>query len=179
MKTKRKEFGQHLYHDIDNEEEAEAYLESLLPLIGDIVVFFNGLEQSLDSSICELFSDRHDSTGMIVLHKMNYSAKIDLFKRMNDDFQISIGSKIEIYETLIGNLKESGRLRNLVVHADWENTDNDGYTYVNFKISKNGMHQEYVQFSDDSLKKIVRLIWDSRIQLSNYWKKREELMQSY
>jgi len=75
---------------------------------------------------------------------------------------------------LIADLKESGRLRNIVVHADWESTDNDGYTYVNLRISKNGMEQEYLQFTEDSLKEIIDLILNTVKQLYSYWEKRNE-----
>jgi hypothetical protein len=174
MKQKKKIFEQHLYHEIEDEEKAEEYLENSLPLIGHIVMYFNGLEKSLDGIICEIFTDRTDSTGLIVLHKMNYSTKVDLFKRFSDDFHSACDIKIEGYENLITNLKESGRLRNLVVHADWENTDDDGYTYVNLRISTNGMEQEYLQFSEDSLTEIIELIIKTRKQLGEYWEKRNE-----
>jgi len=174
MKQRKKEFVQHLYHEIDSEEEAEKYLDEALPLIGDVVMFFNGLEKSLDRYICEIFTSRSDSTGLIVLHKMSYSTKVDLFKRFGDDMHLGCDIQIEIYDQLIQNLKESGRLRNLVVHADWENTDSDGYTYVNLKISKQGMEQEYLQFDSESLKEIIELIVKTRMQLNEYWEERND-----
>jgi len=174
MKINRKQFIQHLYHDIEDEEEAEKYLDDSLPMIGYITMWFNGLEKSLDHIICEIFSDRSDSTGLIVLHKMNYSAKVDLFKRFSDDFHSCFEEVIEGYSELITNLKESGRLRNLVVHADWENTNEEGFTYVNLRISKNGMEQEYAQFSEESLSKIIKLILKTRADLYTYWEKRND-----
>lgn len=174
MKQKKKIFEQHLYHEIEDEDKAEEYLDNSLPLIGLVVMYFNGLEKSLDSIICQMFTDRTDATGLIVLHKMNYSTKVDLFKRFSDDFHLCCDNKIEEFENLISNLKETGRLRNLVVHADWENTDDDGYTYVNLRISTIGMEQEYLQFSENSLKEIIELIFTSRQQLGNYWDKRNE-----
>lgn len=174
MKQKRIVFEQHLYHEIEDEEKAEEYLDNSLPLIGLIVMYFNGLEKSLDRIICEIFTDRSDSIGLIVLHKMSYSTKVDLFKRFCDDFHFGCDMKIEEFEDLINNLKETGRLRNLVVHADWENTDDDGYTYVNLRINASGIEQEYVQFSEDSLKEIIELIFKTRRQLVDYWEKRNE-----
>lgn len=174
MKQKKKVFIQHLYHEIEYEEKAEEYLDSSLPLIGLIVMYFNGLEKSLDGIICEIFTDRSDSTGLIVLHKMAYATKVDLFKRFSDDFHLGCDVMVEGYQKLIADLRESGRLRNLVVHADWENTDDDGYTYVNLKISSNGMEQEYIQFSEDSLKEIIDLIITTRHELHEYWEKRNE-----
>ncbi|MCT4135549.1 hypothetical protein HZP68_17500 [Elizabethkingia anophelis] len=174
MKQKKKLFEQHIYHEIDDQEKAEEYLENSLPLIGLIVMYFNGLEKSLDNIICQIFTDRSDSTGLIVLHKMSYATKVDLFKRFSEDFHFACDVEIEGYQTLISNLRESGRLRNLVVHADWENTDTDGYTYVNLKISSKGMEQEYLQFSADSLGEIIDLIITSRNELHEYWEKRND-----
>jgi len=175
VKQKSVNFIQHLYHEID-EEKVEDYLSNLYSLIGMIVVDFNGLESSLDSVLCEIFSDRSDATGLIVLHKMGYAAKVDLFKRFNDDFQSSLNTQIEGYEQLLSNLRESGRLRNLVAHADWENTDEDGYTYIKLNISKKGMEQQYVQFSEESLEKIYELILSTRSALGIYWENRNQTL---
>lgn len=41
MKQKKKVFIQHLYHEIEDEEKAEEYLDNSLPLIGLIVMYFN------------------------------------------------------------------------------------------------------------------------------------------
>ena len=173
MKSKRTQFQQHLYHEIEDEEKAELYLSNSLPLIGEIIVYFNGLESSLDSFLCKTFTDRTDATGLIVLHKMGYSAKVDLFKRFADDFHFCMEQPFEGYAKLMSNLKESGRLRNLVAHADWENTDDDGYTYVSLRISKKQMEQEYVQFSVESLQKIIDLTFETRSCLSQYWEAKE------
>ena len=179
MKTKKKEFIQYLFHEIENEEEVEKFVESsILPSIGYVVMYFNALEKALDNIICQLISDRTDSPGLIIIHKMTYSSKVDLFKRFCDDLHSSIDLSIESYDELINDLKESGRLRNLVVHAGWENTDDDNYTYINLRISKNGMHQEYVQFSERSLTKIILLIMGTRNSLFNYWDERNEQLNS-
>jgi uncharacterized protein YutE (UPF0331/DUF86 family) len=174
MKTKLKEFVQHLYHEIEDEEKAEEYIDDALPSIGLIVMYFNSLESFLDSILCEIFTDRTDSTGLIVLNKMNYGAKVDLLKRFCDDLHLAVQKYIDGYDQLITELNEAGRLRNLVVHANWEATDEEGYTYVRLKMSKSGMHQEYVQFSRDSLQKIVELIIKAKFNLDNYWEKRNE-----
>lgn len=176
MKTKIREFSQHLYHEIEDEGKAEDYLDEALPSIGLIVMYFNSLESCLDSILCENFTDRTDSSGLIVLNKMNFAAKVDLLKRFCDDFHLGLRQQIEGYSHLINNLKESARLRNLVVHANWEATDEEGYTYVRLKMSKSGMHQEYVQFTKESLHKIIELIIKTQFDLSAYWEARNEAL---
>lgn len=179
METKVKSFEQYLYHEIDEDEKIEEYIDKSLPMIGLIVMNFNYLEQSLDSYLCKFFTDRTDSTGLIVLHKMNYSAKVDLFKRFIENFHLAINYEVPNYKELLNNLREAGRLRNLVVHADWFNTENDCFTYVNLKISKNGMQQEYIQFSTDSLEKIITLINNTNKELENYWELYEDTIVDY
>ncbi|MFT6906334.1 MAG: hypothetical protein ACJAS1_003000 [Oleiphilaceae bacterium] len=179
MKKKTKLFEQHLFHEYVTEEAESKYLDAALSLIGTVVMDFNGLESSLDSFLCELFTDKSDSVGLIVLHRMPYSAKVDLFKRFCDDFHYGTAKEIDGYKQLVNSLRESGRLRNLVVHADWEKTDDEGFTYVSFKQSKMGMEQEYIQFSGESLYKIVDVILDSRKNLSAYWEARENIFESW
>lgn len=176
MKTKLKDFAQHLCHEIEDEDKAEEYVDEALSYIDMVVLFFNSLESSLDSELCQLFTDRTDSTGLIVLNKMNYAAKVELYKRFCDDFHFGIGKVVDGFDELIGNLKESGRLRNLVVHANWEATDEQGYTYVRLRMSKKGMQQEYVQFTTDSLQKIVTLFVDTYGQLGKYTEARWEAL---
>jgi hypothetical protein len=176
MKTKLKNFIQHLYHEIEDEEKAEEYLDNALPSIGLIVMYFNSLESSLNSVLCENFTDRTDSTGLIVLNNMNYLSKVELFKRFCDDFQVCLNKQLKGYDELINDLKESGRLRNLVVHANWESTDEEGYTYVRLKMSKNGMQQEYVQFTEVSLQKIIELIIKTRFSLEEFWEYRNDIL---
>lgn len=148
MKTKLVDFAQHLYHEIGDEDKAEEYLENALPCIGLVVMHFNSLESSLDSALCEHFTDRSDSTGLIVLTQMNFSAKVELLKRFCDDLQVGMNLELRGYNQIINNLKESARLGNLVVHANWESTDEEAYTYVRLKMSKRGMQQKYVQFTE-------------------------------
>lgn len=176
MQRKHLQFQQYLFHDIEDEDKAEEYLERILPMIGLIVMYFNGLESNLDSKLCEIFTDRTDSTGLIVLNKMNFSSKIELFKKFSDDFHLAFGKIINDYDALINNLKESARLRNLVVHANWESTNEEGYTYIRLKMSKEGMLQEYIQFSEKSLMDIIELIITTRVKLDEYWHERSEVL---
>jgi len=174
MKNRTRKFVQHLSHDIEDEERAEEYLDESLPLIGLVVMYFNSIEKSLDSLICEVISDRTDAPGLIVIQKLMYAAKVDLFKRFSDNFHESFDSTPDDFTELIGELIEVGKLRNLVVHADWSNTDEDGYTFVRLKTSSRGMLQEYVQFSVESLEELIERLVNANHRLSGYWEWRSE-----
>ena len=180
MKTRTKQFIQNLSHDIEDEEKAESYLEESLPLLGLVVMYFNALEKSLDALICETISDRAQDPGMIVIQKLMYAAKLDLFKRFADDFHLCLLKKPPKYDELMAELGEVARLRNLVVHADWSNTDEEGYTYIRLKSTKNGLLQEYVQLSVESLEGLINRINAANHSLSDYWEWRcERLATNY
>lgn len=178
MKTKTKQFIQHLSHDIEDEERAELYPDESLPLIGLVVMYFNSLEKSLDSLICEIISDRSDEPGLIVIQKLMYAAKVDLFKRFSEEFHGCFSTPADFNE-LVGELAKVGKLRNLVVHADWSNTDEEGYTFVRLKPSSNGLLHEYVQFSVESLEKLIERLVKANHQLSDYWEWRSDRLQDH
>ena len=159
MKSKTKEFNQHLYHDIEDEDKAEEYLEETLPVIGEVIMYFNGLESDLDSVLCQCFSDRTDSMGLIVMGSMSYSAKVNLLKRLCDDFHLAMTETTVGYTAIISKLNECSQLRNKVAHANWESIDEQGYTFVKLNISKNGLKQEYLQFTRESLENNISWIY--------------------
>lgn len=176
MKTHQIEFGQHLSHWVHDEEEAGKYIEEAISMIGIIVVYFNALEASLDFIICENFTDRTDITGLSVLDKMAYSAKVDLFKRFCDTFQSYTDNVLEDYDSTINNLRECGRLRNMVVHANWSETNENGFAFVRLKIARSKISQEYAQFNYESLVKIEELILTTQTQINDLWEHSNELL---
>lgn len=178
MKSRTKQFIQHLSHDIEDEEKAEEYLDDSLLLIGLVVMYFNSLEKSLDSFICEIISDRSDAPGLIVIQKLMYAAKVDLFKRFSEEFRSYFDSSPTDFDSLVSELIEVGKLRNLVVHADWGNTDEEGYTFVRLKTSSNGMLQEYVQFSVESLENLIERLIKANHRVSDYWEWKSERLQT-
>ena len=168
MKIKKSPVGQHILDGLGDTENGYDHIEDFIPWIGEIVVAFNGLEASLDSVLCETFSDRSDQKGLLVLHSMMYSTKVDLYKKFNDDFIRAFDWDIPKYKELISALKECGVLRNKVVHANWEYTDDEGYTQVKYKVGNEGLEHELCQFSEESLKKIAEKIYETRHALGEF-----------
>lgn len=179
MKTRTKQFIQNLSHEIEDEERAQSYLEESLPLVGLVVMYFNALEKSLDGFLCEIISDRTEAPGLIVIQKLMYSAKLDLFKRFAEDFHLCEATKPPKFDELIAQLGEVAKLRNMVVHADWSNTDEEGYTYVRLKSTRNGLLQEYAQLSVESLDGLVSQVSAANHNLSEYWEWRSECLASH
>ena len=64
----------------------------------------------------------------------------------------------------------------MVVHADWQNTDEEGYTFVRIKMSDKILQQEYIQLSAEALEKLLRKIGDVHSQLSDYQEERRNFL---
>jgi len=74
------------------------------------------------------------------------------------------------------DLKKSATLRNAVVHAEWENLDSAGYTYVKMNFDKNGMQQYYWQFTPQSLVEINEFIYDTYTLFGKYEDEKQEAL---
>jgi len=168
LKSKRAPVGQYIIENLGETDNAYEYVEDLMPLIGEVVLFFNALESDLDGDLCKTISDRSDQKGLLVLHNMMYATKVDLFQRFNSDFQRTFGWDIPGYHDLIACLKECGNLRNRVVHANWQYTDDDGFTQVRIRMSKDGLEHELWQFSIESMLEIIEKINQTRDALDEY-----------
>ena len=114
--------------------------------------------------ICGIFFDDDDSLGLQVIYNRTYAQKVELFDRLISERQRIIGKEIPIFPQLVDNLKTIGNLRNIVVHADWESIRCDDYILSKLKIYKDGLQHEYVQFSPESLNKIIEKI-DETIEM--------------
>jgi len=158
MKTKKRKLEQFAFLTKYLEGDNEDFLELLSSHVGHLVFEFNLLEERLTSYIWQMISDRHDSKGVILTHNMNYSAKVDLFDRYSNYIQGIFDKEIELHSKLISDLKECGRLRNMVVHAEWNTVDPEGYAFVKFRVKKKDITQEFVQLDENSLIDIRNLI---------------------
>ncbi len=79
------------------------------------------------------------------------------------------------FDKFIGNLISAGKLRNTVVHADWESAHDDGYTLCRLKLNSKGLQHEYVQFTSQSLQDILHLIDQTCEMFDAYEDEHEEL----
>lgn len=169
MQPKIKAFVQNLDRtsNHDNEEAWEALDESL-SMIGLVVMCFNRLEGFVGSCVCEAISDRSDSMGLLVLAGMQYVSKIELMARIYDEAHLTYGATPLAYRGLVDKLKEAGRLRNVVVHADWASTDGDGYTFHRARLVRGAFQQEYLQLGPAELDAVVEAIEAAAAQLDQY-----------
>lgn len=165
MRAKSIPVGQLIIDGLGEIENAYDYVHELMPLIGEVVLWFNTLETDIDDILCGFISDRTDQKGLLVVGSMMYATKLDMFERFASDFFRSVGDQPACFTRLLSDLRECGSLRNKVVHANWMYTNDDGYTQVKIKITKRGLEHELVQFTKDSLELIIGKIEAARDQL--------------
>ncbi len=175
MKKKYIPVGQYAFEGKNLDGPSDEFLEKTAPLIGYIVHRFNTLEDLLNAAICEWINEHSDSLGLIVIHKMNYAGKVDLLKRLVSDVQNAIGKKMPSFERLIEELSAAGRLRNAVVHAEWESAYDDGFTPCKVLMKEHGLEHEYMQFSPNDLEEVLSLIDDTSEHFDLYDEERQEL----
>lgn len=165
MRTKTIPVGQLIVDGLGETDNAYDYVHGLMPLIGELVLWFNTLEADIDHILCGFISDRTDQKGLLVVGNMMYATKLDLFERLTSDFFRGGDEQPIWFSQLLSDLRECGSLRNKVVHANWMYTNEEGYTQVKIKFSKRGLEHELVQFTKDSLELIIGKIEATRNQL--------------
>lgn len=176
QKKKSVQVEQYAFETKNLEGASQGFLDKTAPLIGYIVHAFNTLEAELDSTICQLINDRADSIGLAVIFNMSYASKVELFKRLIYDLQFMLDKELSFFDNLIRDFKEAGKLRNNIVHSEWETSHDDGYTLCKLKQSKkSGFIHEYIQYTEKSLKDILEFIENTSILLDDFDNKYQEL----
>jgi len=168
MKSKKISLEQFAFLTKNLEDDNEDLLELISSHVGHLVFEFNLLEERLTSFIWLLISERSDSKGVLITHNMNYAAKVDLFDRYSSYVQNILENAISIHAKMIKDLKECGRLRNMVVHADWNSVDLDGFAFIKFRFKQNDIIQEFVQLDENSLIKIRNLVIETHNLFDEY-----------
>ena len=166
---------QYIFENHDFEGTVHDFLEQTAPLIGYLVHNFNALDEQLNRAIRERINDRTDEPGAIIIHRLTFSAKVDLFSKLVRSMENAFGETIPNFKTLIEQLRECATLRNAVVHAEWENLNDKGYTYVKMTFNENGMRQHYWQFTPESLKNIIEFIQETYFMFDQYEEGKESL----
>lgn len=177
LKKRYAEFQQYVSHDLEtgDGDSGSTVLNTMLD-IGIVVWRFNALERSLDRAICESINDRTDAVGMIVIHGMQFAQKVELYRRLCEDLHASVAGPVPSFTGLVDRLKGVAKVRNLVVHADWSNSDAEGYTYTRMQIKQGDMQQEYVQLTSESMERVAEEIGAASNQLDAYYLERAELL---
>lgn len=176
IKKENKRLGQFIFDNHDFDGTSDEFLEKTAPLIGYVVHTFNSLDEQLNSVICERISNRTDGPGALIICKMSFSEKVDLFNRLVKSLELACNREIPSFKSLISNLRKCATLRNAVIHAEWENMNDKKYVYVKMSFDKDGLIQHYWQFTPDSLEQIIDFINDTYLSFDIYEEEKQELL---
>lgn len=144
-------------------------------LVGKFLLNFSYLEHSLDIEIAELINNRTHDQGYLVIKNLTYSQKVDLLSSLSKPMVFysdkNKRKKKERLEYVNKNLKNIGKLRNNIAHANWFSLDEDGYVRVKIKPdTESGLVKfERVKISEDTIKNGIKDMEKLMKKLSGLW----------
>ena len=146
------------FGDIFDNEISDEKLSEITPLLGEIILEFNQIEDGLDDIIMMLIAEHRNDTSFTIIAKMKFSQKIELFKDIvlpacrhshKPDFLLE-------FESLIAGLKEAAENRNRAVHARWIDADKEFYVRTKIKVDKKGVYGVFFKLDEKTLKKYIK-----------------------
>ena len=159
--------------DFDNAEISEKKLNEIIPLIGEIVLEFNYLEGVLDDIIIEVLMHPSSGFGHVVISKMSFSQKIDLFKNLYTQVCVSIGDSafVETINKVAIRLQETAENRNRVIHARWFDANKDFFVRTKTGTDKKGVYGLYIKVNKTILNKYLSDIRKLQKSFDNLYEK--------
>ena len=112
--------------DIDAEfDKLSQFLKEIAPRIGELVIVFNSLEESINAELVEMINQNDETIGHVVISGMSFSAKVDLFGQLYRCMFVALGTNdlVSRLDALIVDLKDAARKRNEAVHGAWLDYD--------------------------------------------------------
>lgn len=157
---------------IESDQELEVYLETIVPYIGWVIVYFNSLEDHISDFIREaiLRDPFHDERLDVFLSEMMFSGKcralLHLYGQLIESGSVKNThndlNKLEVM------LLECARRRNEYAHADWIGVRKENYVRVNSQSKKNGILHRYRKFELSKLEEDVAFINNARFVLDEF-----------
>lgn len=130
---------------IEDEDDVlkEKMLNELKPLIGEMVISFNSLEDNVFEFLSEIINDDldHKTHTNIITEGMNFSAKVNLLNRFVKHYLVMCDKKdsLDDWKELVERIKASNDKRNKLIHAVYDELDPRAKKVkVKTKLGKNG-----------------------------------------
>jgi hypothetical protein len=145
-----------------DDEITDKKLDNIKPLLGEIIVYFNYLEDLLDDTVTEFIFERSSDLGLTIIAKMGYAQKVELFRDLvmpackhtnQSEFALRMS-------TLIQKLKDAGESRNRAIHAKWIDANKDFFVRTKTGVDKNGVYGNFIKLDRKTLKKYLKNIQD-------------------
>lgn len=141
---------------LDDEEELYKLLEVAASYIGQIVIEFNSLEDSISYCITELVSHSEgaDEQIYVFLAEMGYSSKVTALVNLYGQFakygDLDLSEKLNNLESL---LRDAAKYRNQYAHANWAEISRSNYVLTRVTAKKSGVFHTYRKFDEQQMEK--------------------------
>lgn len=160
---KTKPFEQYFEYEENNlPKQKEIKLQES---IGKLFISFSFLEQGLNDALCSLINDRADSFGILIIRKMFFKQKLNLYKDMVFDFIRCVGGPVknkkllDKADNIIKKAEELSEFRNDIAHADWATLDKDNFVTISIDVDnkkEEGVHYKKMKITPAIIIKFVR-----------------------
>lgn len=153
------------------QEDYNSYIKNIKPLIGELVIVFNILENSVDYIIKEVVSDdlAQDEIAYIFLSEIMYSTKINILLKL---YNYQLRNTKKDYKVALNELKqklnEAGNIRNSIIHADWTDVTNDYYVKIKTKVKEEGAKNIYKILDKEIIKNQIDFINEVNNELNDF-----------
>lgn len=134
--------------------------------IGKLFTSFSFLEKGLNDALCYLINNRIDSVGILIIRKMFFKQKLNLYKDMASDFIIKCVSDSKKNKKLLDRLnniikkaEELSEFRNDIAHADWTTLDKDNFYTRSIEIDnkrETNIHYKKMKITPAIIIKFIR-----------------------
>lgn len=134
--------------------------------IGKLLMSFSFLEQSLNDALCYLINNRTDSVGILIIRKMFFKQKLNLYKDMIFELITNCVSNpaknkriLDKANNIIRKAEELSEFRNRIVHTDWTTVDIDNFYTVSIETDnkkETNIHYKKMKITPSIIIKFVR-----------------------
>lgn len=113
--------------------------------IGKYLILFSDLEQNLNDSLISCISENSNPLGSVVVKKLGFEARLDLFKVyhlqfINQMYTDEVRNKNLLrFNQLYKDMKNFQRFRNILAHANWMTLTKKGYVRTSIGNTKDGI----------------------------------------
>lgn len=142
-------------YDFFGGEYLEKAIDKYTPLISLFLIEFSYLEHELNLAIADFFGDDYHETGYVIIEKLTFRNKIDLFYKIYTKME-SFKSKNDkdMLNKVKKQLESLNSFRNSIVHANWQSLTKDGFVRTKIVVDN---QKGYVKFKKVEITpKIIR-----------------------
>lgn len=142
--SKKNNFEEMGQYDYIETEYIKEVIDDYSSLIGLFLIDFSDLDHELNIAIADFFGDDYHETGYVIIEKLNFFNKIDLFYKVYARLESFKEKKTKKdLDKIKQKLKLINTFRNNIVHANWQSLSKSGFVRTRIVVDD---QEGYVKF---------------------------------